>query len=147
MKKCCFNRYCGSCPINSAETTHSPLLQHNSENRQVFLNPVIPKKGYSNFYSLNSCFGWVVQGFAVSLGSSYYPVSLSFQESPTPQLTVFVAVTHLMSYLWEGAITLQVTWKGSPTIRTWSAGSIITDTGFSSTAQRQAGKDPVQPLH
>lgn len=57
------------------------------------------------------------------------------------QLTLFAAVTHLMSYLWEGAITLQVTSKGSPTIRTWSMGSIITDTGFSSATERQAGKD------
>lgn len=87
------------------------------------------------------CLGWVVQGFAVGLGRPYHPVSPSFQESPTPQLTFFAAVTHLMSYLWEGAITVQVTWKGSPTIRTWSAGSIITDTGFFRAAQRQAGKD------
>lgn len=46
-----------------------------------------------------------------------------------------------MSYLWDGEITLQVTSKGSPTIRTWSIGSIVTDTGFSAATKRQAGKD------
>lgn len=92
---------------------------------------------------LNSCFGWAVQDFAagnLGLGSSYHPQFPGKPYSPLKgaRLTLFAAVTHLMSYLWEGAITLHVTSKVSPTIRTWSIGSIMTDTGFSRATQRQA---------